>query len=284
MRLVMVVLERDPANVAALRLLVTQQTREGKTDEALARLEEALALDPDEAELYELRAAVTLVNVARDGDTDALKKAVLSDLAISIEKAPDRAEPHILQGRVMQLTGDPDEAHASLRRAIEIDPSKGIAYILLAEMLTEQDKPEDAKQIYEEMLRVHPEHVGVKNNLAFLLASGDSVTPADLDRAQTLAQDAKKASPDNAAIADTLGWVMLKKRVPRAAIPLFREAVGNAQNSDMRATARYHLALAYEQTGEPAKAIAELEIALGEDESFADRGDAAATLERLRAG
>ncbi|MBW2416722.1 MAG: hypothetical protein JRG76_19680, partial [Deltaproteobacteria bacterium] len=48
--------------------------------------------------------------------------------------------------------------------------------------------------------------------------------------------------------------------------------------------ARYHLALAYEQTGEPDKAIAELELALAEDENFADRGDAEATLTRLRAG
>ena len=283
-RHVMVVLERDPANADALRLLVTKLTRAGQTDAAMARIEQAIAINADDAELYELRAAVTLAKGAPAGGADALKKAVMGDLDRSIEKAPERAEPHILRGRILQMAGEPDEADVSLRRAIEIDPSNPVAYILRAEMLTRQGRGEEAKQVYEALLRSHPEHVGAKNNLAWLLASADSATPADLDRAQSLAQDAKEASPDNSAISDTLGWVMLKKRIPRAAVSLFREAVAKAPNSYMRATARYHLALAYEQTGDADKAIAELELALAEDENFADRGEAAATLERLRTG
>ncbi|MBW2416598.1 MAG: tetratricopeptide repeat protein, partial [Deltaproteobacteria bacterium] len=101
---VSVVLERDPANAGGIRLLVTTLTREGKADEAMAKVEQALAIKPDDAQLYELRAAVTLAKGkgAPADQADALADAVLADLDISIQKAPDRAEPHILRGRILQ--------------------------------------------------------------------------------------------------------------------------------------------------------------------------------------
>jgi hypothetical protein len=76
---------------------------------------------------------------------------------------------------------------------------------------------------------------------------------------------------------------MLKKKIPNAAIPLFREAIAAGESRDpTRALMRFHLAQAYVESGSVRQAVAELELALQEAESFPGREDAQALLERLR--
>ncbi len=85
-------------------------------------------------------------------------------------------------------------------------------------------------------------------------------------------------------MADTLGWVMLKKQIPSAAISLFREAIeGYSPGHPLRGTVRYHVARAYEVNGEPDRAISELKKALGEVPSFAERDEVEAMLKELEA-
>ena len=89
--------------------------------------------------------------------------------------------------------------------------------------------------------------------------------------------------PDNPSVADTLGWVMLKKDIPSAAIPLFREAIAQYPESHpLRGTVRYHLAHAYERNGEVDRAIEELVRALDEVPSFNERTAAESFLKQLR--
>ncbi len=284
MALAEAVLADEPTNSAAIQLWVTQKARAGETEVALARIEQALEASPDDASLYELRAAVALASAVPADQPEELHTRVMRDLDTAIGKAPGRGAPWVLKADVYRLEERWEEADQSLLKAIERAPSQVNAYAIRAELLERREENARAMAAYEALLSVHPDYAMARNNLAWLLANSASVTPEELDRAQELAQEAKEAFPDNASISDTLGWVMLKKQIPRAAIPLFREAIGTAPNSFIRATARYHLALAYEQAGEPGKAIAELEISIEEDESFPDRGDAKQTLERLRAG
>jgi tetratricopeptide (TPR) repeat protein len=278
------VLAEDPTNPAALRIWASQRARAGEGEVALARIDAAIEESPDRAELYELRAAIALASGAPPEQRQALRERVLRDIDTAIEKDPTRADPWVLKANVYRIGGEYDEADAALSRAIELDSGHVEAFVMRAELLERRGETERALRAYEELLEAHPNHTMAKNNLAWLLADADSPTPEQLDRAQDLAQDAKEAAPDNAAIADTLGWVMLKKRIPRAAIPLFREGIGKSPDSVTRATIRYHLALAYEQAGESQKAIAELEIAIAEDQNFADRAQAESALSRMRAG
>jgi len=278
------VLADEPANSEALDLWATHKARTGESEVALARVNQAIEASPDDASLYELRAGVALASGAPADQREALYARVMRDLDTAIEKAPGRGSPWVLKANVYRLQQRWEDADQSLAKAIESAPSEVDAYAIRAELLDQRGETARAMAAYEVVLSVHPDHAMAKNNLAWLLASSDSATADELDRAQLLAQDAKEAFPDDASISDTLGWVMLKKQIPRAAIPLFREAIGKARNSFIRATSRYHLALAYEQVGESQKAIAELEIAIAENESFPDRGDAEHALERLRAG
>ena len=100
-----------------------------------------------------------------------------------------------------------------------------------------------------------------------------------------LAQEAKQALPENPSVADTLGWVMLQRDLPSAAISLFREAITAIPDPDpLRGTVRYHLAQAYERNGETNRAIAELTRALDEVPRFAERDATQQMLRQLRSG
>src|SRR5205085_3471831 len=114
---------------------------------------------------------------------------------------------------------------------------------------------DEARKMYEESLRREPDNPVLLNNLAFLLAQQGS----DLDQALTLAQRAKQRLPENAEVADTLGWIYLKKNLNAGAIQIFQGLVKQQPNNP---TFHYHLALALLQQGDKSGARKELERAL----------------------
>ena len=120
------------------------------------------------------------------------------------------------------------------------------------------------------------------NNLAWLLASKPDPTPRELDRALELGQTAKEVLPGNPAVADTLGYVMLKREIQGAAQSYFREAISvYPPDSPGRALARCHLAMSYEANGEIEKAINEFQASLAEFAAFPGREECASHLTRL---
>ena len=108
---------------------------------------------------------------------------------------------------------------------------------------------------YRAAVDLDPDDGTALNNLAFLLAENGG----NLDMALAYAKRARKIAPDSEAVADTLGWVSVKKNLTDEAIALFREVV---QKSPTRSTFRYHLAVALEQKGDHAGAMEELQAAL----------------------
>jgi predicted Zn-dependent protease len=82
---------------------------------------------------------------------------------------------------------------------------------------------------------------------------------SDLELALNYAQKAKGISPNTPEIADTYGWILLKKGLPEQSIPVFQDLVGRVPAN---ATYHYHLAKAYAQKGDNAKASPELREAL----------------------
>ena len=182
-------------------------------------------------------------------------------------------------------TGRPEDAITSYQRALEVAPNNSVVYLALAAQYESLGRLAEARENYESALRLDPDQPMAQNNLAWLLADAEKPSPEDLDRALELAQAAKERLPRNPSVADTLGWVMYKKNLPAAAISLFQEAIqGYPEGGEMRALARYHLAQTYRQTGEPERAIAELEVALAESPDFPNRKDAESLLKDLRSG
>ena len=104
------------------------------------------------------------------------------------------------------------------------------------------------------MLKTEPDNVVALNNYSFYLAEQGT----DLDMALTYAQKAKSKAPADPMIADTLGFVYLKKNLPQNAASIFSELTGKYPK-----VALFHirLATAHLQAGEKAKARRVLEDA-----------------------
>jgi Flp pilus assembly protein TadD len=116
----------------------------------------------------------------------------------------------------------------------------------------------DAKPLYEQILRLQPDNAVAAialNNLAYMLAESG----ADLDQALSMAQKAKQMRPNDENVADTLGWIYIKKNLSDSAISVFRDLV---QKSPERSTFHYHLAMALFQKGDKVEAKRECEAAL----------------------
>ncbi len=70
-----------------------------------------------------------------------------------------------------------------------------------------QNKPDEARKLYEHALSLDPQMPVAANNLAWDYAERGQ----NLDVALNLAQTAKAKLPNTAAVSDTLGWVYYKK-------------------------------------------------------------------------
>ena len=114
-------------------------------------------------------------------------------------------------------------------------------------------------------MKLDPNLAIAKNNLAYLMAD----TGTNLDRALDLAQEAKAQMPDNGNVADTLGYVLLKKGIPEAAIGYLQESESSFKPGDPEVgIVRMHLAMAYEANKQPEKARETLSRAIASlDES-----------------
>ena len=256
-----------PRDIVALRSYVAIEGQEDPV-QALEPLNAAIKADPDNAELYALRGDLRMR--MRVNGQMAFPAEAERDLKSAIEKDPKTPGPHLRLGQLYREQGKGREALESYERALGLaQGSDAVAIrIELAGFQESQGRPDQARALYEAALKVQDEPIA-KNNLAWILANTDGVSADDLDRAMQLAQDAKEARPELYAFADTLGFVMLKKGRPSAAISLFKEAISGYEAGLERARTRDHLAQAYEKEGNRNAAIEQLRLASQESPAMA---------------
>ena len=241
--------------------LIDGDLRDGLPDQAIARLEGWISEEPDRADLYLLRGRVRLGMVS-DGELAQPTEAE-ADLKSALEKGLAGIQAHLLLASLYLRTGATDAAFQILQEAAEIAPLDPRVPFQLATIAEQLGRTDELKEAYESVLRLDQEQPVVKNNLAWLLASAEEPSEEDLDRAMQLAQSAGDDLPNNPSVADTLGWVMLRKNIPSVAITLFQEAItGLPEGDPLRGTVHYHLAQAYERAGETDRSIEALERAL----------------------
>jgi tetratricopeptide (TPR) repeat protein len=278
-------LAADPNDAAVMAEIVQADLDDRQPEAGLKKIDTWIAAQPDNAALYEMRAKVRLASPG--GDSPASIDAARADLELAIQKDPKRVESVMTLGKLYRTLWQRDGKHlddaiATYKKAREIDPQSPRIALELASLCEAAGKNKEAMEYYETVLQLDQEQPAAKNNLAWLLANTGDPTPAELDRALQLAQDAKNAMPNDPSVADTLGWIMYKKGIPSAAIALFREAIdGYPEGHPLRGTVRYHLASAYDKNGERDRAILELKRALDEVSTFKEREDAEKLLKDL---
>ncbi len=155
---------------------------------------------------------------------------------------------------------------------LQREPGDAVARRRLADYYLRAGANRDARTQLEKMIAVAPNDVVSLNNLAWLLADDE---PA---RAETLARRAHSISPGNAAVADTLGWVLIQAGKAGEARTVLAAAVAS-QPKD--ASIRYHYALALARAGDRTAARQNLEEALKSGREFNGREAAQSLAQEL---
>lgn len=217
-----------------------------------------------------------------------------------------------LQAQVHARQGNLEQARELYERVLARSPLPGLV-VRVAEIEWAAGERERAKQRLRDWLDERPEDLMTRRRLAdFHLVSGDypaaikeleTVTlnaPTDIvalnrlawsygetndKRALSTIEKAAALAPDDPAIGDTYGWLLLEAGRANQAVQVLAKAYGARDRLPPQdaATLRYHYALAQARSGARGAAVNELQALLNETPSFPEAEVAREQLARLRA-
>jgi tetratricopeptide (TPR) repeat protein len=259
-------LELNPMELDAIHGLVALDLASGRRTEAFDRLRVLLDRAPNHAGLLAL-AGRTHFAAANLADAERLLSRAIEADPNTLEAYSDLAQIYLRQDRN-------DEARRALERRVEREERPVASLTMIGLIHQRQNRSDDARRVFERVLTIDPKAPIAANNLAWIYAESGG----NLDVALQLAQTAIAGAPDSADVADTLGWIYLKKQL----YPLAIKTLGRAAELDPKnATFQYHLGLAYARSGDAERARATLEAALRLQPDFAGAADATRVLAGL---
>jgi len=239
--------EKNPKDRRSLFGLAECYLSQQKQAQALELIQKEVARNPDQDDL-----TLALANVA--ARTGKLDLSIQQFEALSA-KHPKDAFLHSRLGELYRREGKLEVSVEHLRKAIQLAPDQPAPKLQLALQLDQLKQGVEARQLYEQLLKMQPNNVVVLNNLAYMMAESGT----ELDQALTLAQRAKQAMPEEINVADTLGWIYIKKNLSDNAIDIYRDLV---RRQPERSTFHYHLGMALYQKGDRTQAKQSLLTAL----------------------
>ena len=287
--------EAAPQNANYRLSLARAENQLGNSQEASGILEDAL-----EKSLAHVPSGVMLGMLkAKEGDI-----AGALDIARQLQQRhASQPAPYALEGEVHLLEKNLALADGAYDKALSLGPVKthavrsnqikrqlGVAgaekplldYLavrpldnevrsILAESYMQSDNVGKSIATYERIASAEPANAVVLNNLAW------GYYLADDPRAVETARKALDAMPDNGAIVDTLGWILVERGSVQEGEKLLRRAI---EMENGRSEIRYHHAVALAKLGRTDEARKTLNEILAGDDKFTSRNDA----EKLLAG
>jgi Flp pilus assembly protein TadD len=189
--------------------------------------------------------------------------------ALSKEKSADTA---LRLYRTLVLAGDSAKGLVFIEQWSKDNPDDLLILRDVADGRLRAGNLAGARTEYERLLQRNPNDVEVLNNLAQVAnRQGDKAALGYADRAYQLANT-------NAAVLDTLGWILIRQGQLDRGTSLLRDArLRDSSNPEIR----YHLAVALAQSGREAEARSELKEGLKEGAAFAEIEDARKLRQKL---
>lgn len=256
----------NPGDVRGLIGMVETEMAKNDYPAAVELVKAALQKDPNRSDFK-----LALANImARAGQLDESIR-LFQEL---VQRDPKSADLNVKLGEVFRLKGDVNSAVGYFKKAMTLDPNNTQPLILTAMMFESAGRPAEAKPLYEQIIRLDPTNPIALNNLAFLKAEEGT----DLDQALAYAQRAKQRAPLDPNVADTLGWVYIKKNLSEDAVRVFNELVSKYPSNP---TYRFHLAMALFQKGDRPTAKKHCEQALQDKPSQKEQGQIRDLLAKL---
>ena len=217
-----------PENITGLQALASDLVALERSEEALAKINEALAVAPESATLHELRARVLLrEELIEEARVEALR---------ALELQNEMAEALEVLSLIAQREGNSAAALDLALRAADAAPDDANYAYTASQLLRLQGRNDEAIERLRMAVKRDPGNVAACNDLAFELAEAGR----DLYQALDLAERAVRLQR-GAITLDTLGFVQLKRGDQDAAAETFRRALEFEPNSP---SIQYHLGLA----------------------------------------
>jgi tetratricopeptide (TPR) repeat protein len=239
---------------------------QNRIGDAIKELDKAIAAEPNRQDLMIARANLYVRSQRYD---EAI--ATYKDL---VGKQTNPGTMFYQLGETYKRKGDINLAADAFRKSSQANPNWTAPLVQLGLILETFGPADQAKPIYEQILKIEPNNAVALNNLAMRKADEGS----DLDAALTMAQRARQLAPNAAAMADTLGWIYIKKNMSGDAERIFKDLVDKDPSSS---TFRYHYGLALLAKGDKLSARKQLEIALKNKPSKDEAGKIQDALKNL---
>lgn len=255
-------LELQPGWIAAEGVMAFLELQEGHTGAALARMARLKDANPRDAAVHALDGDINLslqryVDAARAFET-ALDLRPARELAVKAYHA-----------RTASGQGDAD---LPLRRWLAGQPDDHEIRKLLAQALIAGGDRRAAIAEYERILAAMPDDAITLNNLAWQYFEAKDA------RALTLARKAHALAPEEIAIIDTLGWILVDAGHLEEGLKRLRDA---ANRSGAPPDVGFHYAFALARSGAQREAVQRLQALLAKHASFPSREAAQRLLEEL---
>ena len=221
-------------------------------------------LQEEKIESVQLLERIVAINMLKKQPETAMEK-----VDAFLAKFPENTPVVLVKAKIYLSQGFKDLAENVLLP--EADKGKLVApAIMLAELYKAEKEDAKAVQYYEQALKLAPDNVGLMMKLADfhlkkkdyslaienyekILKQKDDYLPAmnnlaylysdkgtNLDRALELANAVSKKLPNNPDVADTLGWIFVKKQVYSQADPYLQIAIAAKPDNP---TILYHMGM-----------------------------------------
>ncbi|TCV82398.1 XrtA/PEP-CTERM system TPR-repeat protein PrsT [Sulfurirhabdus autotrophica] len=195
--------------------------------------------------------------------------ASVYDKAFKLEKT---SELVINAHRSKVLAGNVKSAESQIQQWLVEHPDDLPTRAYLAENYMQHSQNKSAIPQYQFILQKEPNNLLALNNLAWLYQQEKD------PRAVEMAEKAYKLQPENIAITDTLGWILVGQGQADRGIKLLQHALSKKPDAG---EIHWHLAYGYFQAGNREQAKKELKRLFDSHLSFSEEGKARELLKQL---
>ncbi len=204
----------DPTNVEFYVRAIDLLVREGQSEQAVERAEQATILDPESDRVWTAAAAAYLAEGNRLSDVGDQNAANLqyANAAQAARKAitinPDNATALAYAAGGTILQGDPEkyeQAQVFADDAVRIEPENPLARYYMATVFTYEGRYTEAMEQYQRGIEVDPNNPDLHIGLAYNYYGTGSVPDALLSFGDAIAAD-----PDNAEAFDGRAYMYLQ--------------------------------------------------------------------------